>query len=550
MFFSVWKQWGYAEPGELSMDKIRVLNNKEGPTTGQLLSPRVRKKQRVAVEQINSHRQFWHNFQIGIWSHCRLVFKNVGRFGTATLTENIEAPTRKPKQMPRTTQIIKLHRKRNPRLAAWCWRRNKKGYMPLKMKIKNLKKMRNVNKRIKNRDSVPGPSGFRTNGGKKLLASKDDNVESNVQRDSKHAMQGKGKTNSRALSFIYTGIRTSDTDTDVSDGEEYHKPGSAVWIPRFHSINHFKKALSVLLINGKPEPLPKIASLPIQDTESEENVDENFLCDKDFQQDLISSSNGETELVEPEVLIKQIYVKEDSLPTTSSGSVSEWKQKMNWKQSLTVGLALTSADTGIECDGSIDTNLNQPLQTTSKNSNKTWVDAASPTTSFQIPKQNSKNSSLAETLKECKIDIPLHANECDEQLLDKEHGNNDALQERSNEDANAKNGVKDVASKSRMENECDNNKNAFNETDVYDGVPKQEEYDDSDVESESSSIEISDIDSDDDGSLWEVSSLSSSDSFVTTKLLVSSRMIFRHHVGTSILRTASTTKRSPSVAIR
>eukprot|EP00794_Sanderia_malayensis_P004871 gene4871-5510_t len=233
----------------------------------------------------------------------------------------------------------------------------------------------------------------------------------------------------------------------------------------------------------------------------------------------------------------------------SSYSISVWKQETNSKQSLTVDLASASADTGIECDGSIDANINQPFQTTSNDSNKTWVDAASPTNSFQISKQNREHSSLAEPLKECKIDIPLHANDCDE-LHDKEHGSNDALQEISNEDANARYGVKDVASKSTMENECGNNKNAFNNTDVYQEVPKHEEYDGSDVESESSSIEISDIDSDDDGSLWEVSSLSSLDSFVTTKLLVSSRMIFRHHVGTSILRTASTTKRSPSVAIR
>eukprot|EP00794_Sanderia_malayensis_P017971 gene17971-19767_t len=166
------KQWGHAEPGELSMDTTRVLNNKEGPRTGQLPSTRVRTRQRVADEQINSRR---------------LVFENVGRFGTATLTENIKAPTRKPKQMPRTTQkpqtknssnativvtlvlvglllllfaVIRLYLKRNPRLAAWFRRRNKKGYMPLKVKIKNRKKKQHLRKRNKKSDNVSGQSGF------------------------------------------------------------------------------------------------------------------------------------------------------------------------------------------------------------------------------------------------------------------------------------------------------------------------------------------------------------------------------------------------------
>eukprot|EP00794_Sanderia_malayensis_P017972 gene17972-19768_t len=253
-----------------------------------------------------------------------------------------------------------------------------------------------------------------------------------------------------------------------------------------------------LLINGKREPLREIASLPVPDTESEEDVDAIVLCDKNSKQNLISGCNDEPELVESEVLIKQIYVKNDSLPTNSNDSVSEWKQKMNLKQSLTVELASTSADTGIECDGSIDANLNQLLRTNSKDLSEPWVDAASPTNSFQIPKQNSKHSSLAKPLKECKIEIPLHADECDEQSHDKARGNN--------EDTNVKNGVKDVASTGRMENECDNNKNAFRETDVYQEVPKHEEYDDSDVESQSSSITIGDIDSDDGKSLWEVTS--------------------------------------------
>eukprot|EP00794_Sanderia_malayensis_P014148 gene14148-15625_t len=581
----LWKHGGLAEPGELSMDETRVLNNKEGQRTGQLPSTRVRTRQRVADEQINSRR---------------LVFENVGRFGTATLTENMEAPTRKPKQTPRTTQkphatvvvtlvmlgllilllaVIGLYLKRNPRLAAWLWKRNKKGYMPLKVKIKNRKKKQHLRKGNKNRDSVPGQSGFHASnessrselnrledgtrkqsskgtewspghninksgikdhgneqceveshvlpdGGKKLLTSNGDrDVERNVQRESTHAMQGKDRADSRTSSLIHAGIRTSDTDTDVSDGEEYQKPGSAVWNSSVHLVNRFKESLSGLLINGKPERLREIASLPLLDTESEEDVDEIVLCDQNSKQSLLSSSNDEPELVEPEVLIKQIYVKKDSLVTNSSDSASEWKLKMNLKQSLTAELASLSADTGIDCDSSVDANLNKPLRANSKHFSNTWVDAASVTTYFQISKQNREHSRLAEPIKECRIDIQLNADECDAQFHGKERGTKDALQERSIEDACAKNGAKDVASTDKAKNECGNKKNAFNVADVYEEVPKDEECEDSDVESDTSSIEISDIDSEDEGSLWEVSSLSSSDSFVTSKPQLTTKKI-------------------------
>eukprot|EP00794_Sanderia_malayensis_P014242 gene14242-15727_t len=565
------------------MDETRVLNSKEGPRTGQLPSNRVRTRQRVADEQTNSGR---------------LVFENVGRFGTATLTENMEAPTLKPKQMPKTTQkpqtknssdatvvvtlvmlgllllliaAIRLYLKRNPRLAAWFWRKNKKGYMPLKVKIKNRKKKQHLRKRNNNRNSVPGQSGFHASnessrldlsrlengtrkqsskgtewtqgqntnksgikdhgneqceveshvlpdGGKKLLTSNGDrDVERNVQRESTHAMQGKDKADSRTLSLIYAGSRTSDTDTDVSDIEEYRKPGSAVWNSSVHFVNRFKKSVSGLLINAKPEQFREIASLPIPDTDSEGDVDEIVLLEKDSKQNLISGSNGKPELVQPEVLIKQIYVKKDSLPTNSRDSLSVWKQAMNSKQGYIDELASISADTGIGCDSSIHANLNKPFQTASVDSNNTLMDAAIPTTSLQISKENSEHSSSAESQKECKIDAPLSANESDEKLNDKERGTKDSLQERSIEDACAKNGAKDMASTGKLENECGNRKNAFNEADVYDEVPKDEENDDSDIESHASSIEVSDIDSDDDGSLWEVSSLSSSDSFVTSK---------------------------------
>eukprot|EP00794_Sanderia_malayensis_P014154 gene14154-15632_t len=587
----LWKHGGFAEPGELSMEETWELNNKEGQRTDQLLSTRVRTRQRVADEQINSRR---------------LVFENVGRFGTATLTGNMEAPTRKPKQMPRTTQkpqtknssdatvvvtlvmlgllllliaAIRLYLKRNPMLVAWFWRRNKKGYMPLRVRIKNRKKQQHLRKGNKNRDSVPGLSGFHSSnessrldlnrledgtrkqsskgtewtqrqntnksgikdhgneqceveshvlpdGGKKLLTSNGDrDVERNVQRESTHAMQGKDKAGSRTLSLIHAGIRTSDTDTDVSDIEEYHKPGSAVWNSSVHLANRFKKSLSGLVINGKPERFREIASLPIPDTESEEDVDEIVLLEKDSKQNLISGSNGELELVEPEVLIKQIYVKKDSLPTNSSDLISVWKQETNSKQGDIDELASISADTGIDCDGSVDANLNRPLQTASMDSNNTLMDAAIPTTSFQISKENSEHSSSAEHQKECKIGVPVHAHDCDQQFHDKERGTKDSLQERSIEDACARNGVNNVASTDKLENECGNKKNALNEADVYDEVPKDEENDDSDVESDTSSIEISDIDSGDDGSLWEVSSFGSLDSFSTIKLLMSPRTV-------------------------
>eukprot|EP00794_Sanderia_malayensis_P014244 gene14244-15729_t len=585
----LWKHGGFAEPGELSMDKTRVLNNKEGPRTGQLPSTLVRTRQRVADEQINSGR---------------LVFENVRRFGTATLTENMEAPTLKPKQMPKTTQkrqtknssdatvvvtlvmlgllllliaAIRLYLKRNPRLVTWFWRRNKKGYMPLKVKIKNRKKKQHLRKRNNNRDCVLGPSGFHASGessrsdlsrledgtrkqsskgtewtqrqninksgikdhgnqqcevashvlpdgGKQLLASNGDrDVERNVQRESTHAMQGKDKADSRTLSLIYAGIRTSDTDTDVSDIEEYNKPGSAVWNSSVHLVNRFKKSLTGLLINAKPEQFREIASLPIPDTESEEDVDEIVLLEKDSKKNLISGSNGEPELVQPEVLIKQIYIKKDSLQANSRDSVSQSKQETNSKQGDTDELASISADTGIDCDCSIEANLNKPLQTAYMDSNNALLDAAIPTTSFQISKENSEHSGLAEHQKECKIDAPLNATESDEQLRDKERGTKDSLQERSIKDACAKNGARDLASKDKLENECGNKKNAFNEADADDEVPKDEENDDSDVESDSSSIEISDIDSDDEGSLWEVSSFGSLDSFSTIKLLMSPR---------------------------
>eukprot|EP00794_Sanderia_malayensis_P008237 gene8237-9119_t len=374
----IWKHEGLAEPCEISMDETRVLNNKEGPKTGQMTSTRVRTRQRVGDEQINSRR---------------LVFENVGRFRTATLTENMEAPTRKPKQMPRTTQ---------------------------KPQTKN---------------------------------SSDATV---------------------VVTLVIFGLL----------------------------ILLFASEIGSMVLEKKQEWLHAIKSENQKQEEKatpkkKEQQQEIVLLEKDSKQNLISGSNGEPELVEPEVLIKQIYVKKDSMPTNSNDSVSEWKLKMNSKQGDTDELASVSADTGIDCDGSINANINQPLQPTSMDSNNTLVDAAIPTTSFQISKENSKHSGLAEPQKECKIDVPIHADECDQQLRDTK----DALQERSIEDACAKNGVNNVASTGKTENECGNKKNAFNEADADDEVPKHEESDDSDVESDTSSIEISDIDSHDEGSL-------------------------------------------------
>eukprot|EP00794_Sanderia_malayensis_P007525 gene7525-8359_t len=127
-----------------------------------------------------------------------------------------------------------------------------------------------------------------------------------------------------------------------------------------------------------------------------------------------------------ELLKGQIYAREDSLPTDSIDSVSQWKPQMKWKRRLTDDLESTSADTGIDCSGSCDSNFNR--FSTDGGLNKKWMGAASSTTSFTSLTQRSKQASPAGPLKEFRIDIPIDMDECDQQWLEDEHRNNGVMQ--------------------------------------------------------------------------------------------------------------------------
>eukprot|EP00794_Sanderia_malayensis_P011802 gene11802-13023_t len=279
---------------------------------------------------------------------------------------------------------IGFYFRRNPRLAAWLCKGNKWNYAPLTMemdsvpgpcvsqpsdqldrstsnrckgasskqnsretdKVQSLKKNKGRARDLGNK-LCEGQYQPLSDGSKGLLATIGDRVARGsalgeapvTHNDSIHSMHTMQRP-----SLEYTDINTSDSDTEVSDNEEYDKPRSAVWISLRQLVKRFKKTVSRLLIQAEPKPFNAIESKPFLDKQSKSDV---IVFDKDFQQDVIRAAISEPELVQIDIRHPSINMvgpcnieQPSSMPVRNKDSIYDFfhKAKDSLKRTPSNGL--------------------------------------------------------------------------------------------------------------------------------------------------------------------------------------------------------------------